>query len=143
MIQFDEYYKSLAVGVTSEIGLLLTNVLQSSSVSASASVGLRNTVSFIHLRYRKSHGTSHYTTYIYFKRVEYRWIWHRPNWHKVGYYSNFISIIVHITGLLAKRVECSLLPRLAVPKLRDHVLLSCFLPLASASLLRGIQLSGG
>ena len=38
MEQFDKYYKSLTVGVTTEVGLLLTDVLQSSSISASASV---------------------------------------------------------------------------------------------------------
>ena len=40
MLQSDWYYKSLAEGVTSKVGLLLTEVFQSSSVSPSDSVSV-------------------------------------------------------------------------------------------------------
>ena len=58
MIQSNKCYKSPAVGVTSNVGLLLTEILQNSSC-------LRNTTSLIPLRYRRSRGTSHYKT-LYF-----------------------------------------------------------------------------
>ena len=54
VVQSEEHYKSLAVGVTSKVGLLLTDVFQSSSVSAPVSVSVsRDTASFILPRYRK------------------------------------------------------------------------------------------
>ena len=55
VIQSNKYYKSSAVGVTSEVGLTTGQDLLVSTC-------LRNTMSFIPPRYRKSHGTSHYTT---------------------------------------------------------------------------------
>ena len=60
----DEYYKSLVVGVTSEVDLLLTDVFQSLFYLCFcfSLPSWRDTTSFIFLRYRKSGGVSHCTT---------------------------------------------------------------------------------
>ena len=55
VVQSDKYYKSHAIGVTSEVGLATDRDL-------SELMCLRNMVSFIPLRYRKSRGRSHYKT---------------------------------------------------------------------------------
>ena len=55
MVQSNKYHKSRAVGVTSEVGLITDRDLAEPS-------GLRNTTSFIPLRYRKSRSTDHYAT---------------------------------------------------------------------------------
>ena len=55
VIQSNKYYKSRAVGVTSEVGL-------TSDQDFAETLCLRNTTSFIPPWYRKSRGTSHYTT---------------------------------------------------------------------------------
>ena len=55
VVQSDKYYKSRAVGVTSNCGL-------STDRDLSVPTCLRNTTSFIPLRYRKSCDTRYYTT---------------------------------------------------------------------------------
>ena len=55
VVQSDKYYKSRAVGVTSEAGLTTDRDLSVATCS-------RNATSFILPRYRKWRGTSHYTT---------------------------------------------------------------------------------
>ena len=55
VVQSNKYYKSCTVGVTSEVGLTTDRNLAEPS-------RLRNTMSFIPLRYPKSRGTSDYTT---------------------------------------------------------------------------------
>ena len=55
VVQFNKYYKSRAVGVTSEVGLTTDRDLAEPSC-------LRNTKSFIPPWYRKSRGTSHCIT---------------------------------------------------------------------------------
>ena len=55
VVQSNKYYKHRVVGVTSEVSLTTDRDLAERSC-------LRNTMSFIPLRYRKSRGTSHYTT---------------------------------------------------------------------------------
>ena len=55
VVQSNRYYKSCAVGVTSEVGLTTDRDLAEPWC-------LRNTTSFIPPQYRKSHGMSHYTT---------------------------------------------------------------------------------
>ena len=62
MVQFNKYYKSRAVCVTSEVGL--SNDRDLAELSC-----LRNTTSFIPLRYQKSRGTSHYATVLYIQNV--------------------------------------------------------------------------
>ena len=56
MAQSNEYYKSCTIGVMSEVGLTTDQEL--SGVTCSS-----NTMSFMPPRYRKSCGTSHYTTF--------------------------------------------------------------------------------
>ena len=70
MVQSDKYHKSRAAGVTSEFGL---NTDREFSVPTC----IRNMMSFITSRYRKSRGTSYYTTVSEirkFKRVQ-QWLW--------------------------------------------------------------------
>ena len=55
MVEANKYYKSRAVGVTSEVGLTTDRDL-------AEPMCLRNTTSFIPPRYRKSRCTGHYTT---------------------------------------------------------------------------------
>ena len=55
MVQSNKYYKSHAVGVMSKVGLTTDRDLAEHTC-------LRNTMSFIPPRYRKSHGMSHYTS---------------------------------------------------------------------------------
>ena len=59
MVQSSKYYKSRAVGVMSEVGLTTDRDL-------AEPLCLWNTTSFIPSRYRKSRGTSHYTTLSFF-----------------------------------------------------------------------------
>ena len=55
VVQSNKYYKSRVVGVTSEVGLTTDRDL-------AEPLCLRNVTSFMPPRYRKSRGTSYYTT---------------------------------------------------------------------------------
>ena len=63
VVQFDLHTKSRAVGVMSEVDLLLTDVHSELSLLLFLLLPcLSDTASFILLQYQKSRGTSHYTT---------------------------------------------------------------------------------